>query len=41
MRVNEMEAMYERLRINVKVERGSTFKLRVNIHALYLLYLRA
>ena len=24
-RVNEIEAMYERLRVNVKVERGSTF----------------
>ena len=28
--VNEIEAMYERPRVNVKVERGSTFTLRVD-----------
>ena len=28
--VNEIEAMFERQRVNVKVERGSTFTLRVD-----------
>ena len=41
--VNKMEAMYERLRVNVKVERGSTFNI-YNVHATFhtlpLFYLR-
>ena len=46
--VNEIEAMYERPRLNVNVERGSTFTLRVTFHTLPpsppwlpLFYLRA
>ena len=46
--VNEIEAMYERSRVNVKVERGSTFTLPVTFHTLPpsppwlpLFYLRA
>ena len=46
--VNEIEAMFERQRVNVKVERGSTFTLRVTFDTLPpsppwlpLFYLRA
>ena len=38
--VNEIEAMYERARVNVKVDRGSTFTLSMTLHALSLLYAR-
>ena len=33
--------MYERLRINLKVERGLTLRIRVTFHTLSLFYLRA
>ena len=36
--VNEMEAMYERPRENVKVERGQLLRLRVAFHTLSLFY---
>ena len=39
-RVDEKEAMYERPRVNVKVERGLTFTLRVTFHTLSVFYLR-
>ena len=38
--VNEIEAMYERPRVNVNVERGSNFTLHVTFHTLPLFYLR-
>ena len=40
-RVNEVEAMYERPHVNMKVERGSTFTLHVTFHTLSLFYLHA
>ena len=44
MCVNEIQAMYERPRVNVKVERGSTFTYTpdlVTFDTLSLFYLRA
>ena len=40
-RVNEIEAMLEKPFVNVKVEQGSTLRLRVTFHTLPLFYLRA
>ena len=37
-RVTEIEAMYERPRVNVKVERGLSLRLRVTSHTLSLFY---
>ena len=40
-RVNEIEAMYERPRVNVKVERGSTFTFRRDLpHIVSILFTR-
>ena len=40
-RVNKIEAMYGRSRVNVKVERGQLLHLRVTFHTLPLFYSRA
>ena len=40
-RVNEIEAVYGRSRVNVKVERGQLLHLRVTFHTLPLFYQRA
>ena len=40
-RVNEVEAMYEVSRMNVKFERGSTFTFSRNLSYIASIYLRA
>ena len=40
-RLNEIEAVYGRSRVNVKVERGQLLHLRVTFHTLSLFYSRA
>ena len=38
--VNEIEAMYESPRVNVKVERGSAFRYMLDLQCLYFTYAR-